>query len=309
MYNGLKKTLLISAIILLSNVAKSQFYFYNDQYFGSDTELEFGVSTGIMNSLTDLGGKKGLGKGFIKDLNWKNTQAQGGVFLSALYQGKIGGRIEATFGSVKAYDSILKNDNSEAKNRYNRNLSFRSPIFELSAMAEIHPLSFRNVDEFDSEPSRFSPYLLAGIGYYNFRPQASLNGVWIDLEPLRLEGQGFTQYAERKRYKTSQINVPVGIGIKYELGALLNARFEIVHRFLSTDYLDDVSTTYIDPTLFSSYLSPQQAALANALYARNAGTAPIWFSDPNNIRGDKKDKDAYFTINLKLSINLSRKKI
>jgi hypothetical protein len=303
-----KKLLMLICIALFcaTNI-KAQYYYYNDNYYGSDVDIEFGVSTGIMNSLTDLGGKKGLGKGFIKDLNWKNTQAQAGLFFSGLYQNKIGLRLEATFGKVKGYDSILKGDNSVAKNRYNRNLSFRSPIFEISTLAEIHPMAFFNkVDDFGSEPSRFSPYLLAGVGLFTFNPQAYLNGVWINLEPLRLEGQGFGQYPERKRYKTTQINVPVGIGIKYELGALATARAEIVHRFLSTDYLDDVSTTYIDPSLFASNLTPTQAAIANLLHDRSLVTGT---SNPNNIRGDAKDKDAFFTINFKLSIMLNRKRI
>lgn len=309
MFGNLKKFVSIFFVLVCLNISSyAQYYYYNDNYYSSDLDLEFGGSTGIMNALTDLGGKKGLGKGFIKDLNGKNTQAQGGFFLSGLYQGKVGVRIETTFGSVKAYDSILKNEAGPAKNRRDRNLSFRSPIFEVAALVEIHPLAFFQNDDFESEPSRLSPYLLGGVGLFTFRPQANLNGVWVNLEPLRLEGQGTSLYPERKRYKTTQINVPVGLGLKYELGALITARAEIVHRFLSTDYLDDVSTYFVDPTLFSTYLSPQQAALATQLHARSTSAAPPYISAPGAIRGDSNDNDAFFTVNLKLSINLNRKR-
>jgi hypothetical protein len=308
--NFLKKFIGTTALVFILTNCTGQYFFYNDKYFNSDIDIEFGVSGGMMNALTDLGGKKGLGKGFIKDLNGKNFQASGGIFMSGLYQQKIGLRLEATFGSVKAYDSILSGKTGVEKNRYDRNLSFKSPITEFSAMAEIYPLEiFRKDGDFtESEPPTLMPYILAGVGFYSFRPQAKLNGVWVGLQPLRTEGQGFSQYPEVKKYELSQINVPVGIGVKYELGPLLTARFELVHRFLSTDYLDDVSGTYIDPTLFNSYLNPAQAALAQQLHNRSYNTTP-GFSGPGGLRGDKKDKDAYFSFNFKLGLNLSRKKI
>ncbi len=306
----IKKTILISIFCIGSNfISKAQYFFYNDNYYSSDVDIEFGVSAGLMNALTDLGGKKGLGKGFIKDLNVKNTQVCGGVFLSGTYKEMVGFRLEGTFGSVKAYDSILKGGSGVEKNRYDRNLSFKSPISEFTAMVEIHPLEiFRQSDETEPEPPILSPYLLAGVGYYSFRPQANLNGVWVNLHPLHTEGQGFSQYPNSKNYNLSQINVPVGIGVKYELSALLTARAEIVHRFLSTDYLDDVSGTYIDPTVFSSYLNPTNAALATQIANRSYNTSP-GASGPGDIRGDNNRKDAYFSFNLKLGINLSRKKI
>lgn len=40
------------------------------------------------------------------------------------------------------------------------------------------------------------------------------------------------------------------MGVKYNLGRNVNLGFEVVHRFTSTDYLDDVSTTYAGVTAF-----------------------------------------------------------
>ena len=65
-------TLLLSLTIVmtgLSNYASAQYYFYNDSYYDSPVLFEVGGSLAIMNSLTDIGGKKGIGKKFIKDLN------------------------------------------------------------------------------------------------------------------------------------------------------------------------------------------------------------------------------------------------
>ena len=63
-------------------------------------------------------------------------------------------------------------------------------------------------------PPAVSPYILAGIGYFHFNPQANLNDNYVDLQPLHTEGQGFAEYPNVKEYKLSQINFPVGIGSK-----------------------------------------------------------------------------------------------
>jgi hypothetical protein len=298
-------SLLLTALLLAGKLSQAQYYFYNDQYYENDLLIEAGVSGGIMNCLTDLGGKKGLGKGFLKDLNMKNTQLSGGVYVTAMYRGAVGLRLEGSFGQVKAYDSVLKGVALPAKNRYERNLNFRSSISEIAAMLEIHPLYFRGGDV---EPSRISPYLLGGVGLFSFNPQGNINNTWVNLHPLRTEGQGFKEYPDRKVYKLRQMNVPLGFGVKYELNALFNARFEIVHRILFTDYLDDVSREYIDPAYFSNYLSPQQAALAQQLADRRGVINPNIVPAEGNLRGDSKDNDSYFTINFKIGLTLGRTK-
>ena len=44
---------------------EAQFYYYNDKYYDNPLAFEAGGSAGLMNSLTDLGGKKGIGKNFV----------------------------------------------------------------------------------------------------------------------------------------------------------------------------------------------------------------------------------------------------
>ena len=300
---------LLPLVLLLCNPfnqsLKAQYYYYNDKYYENAVVFELGVSGGIMNSLTDLGGKKGIGKNFIKDLNWKNSRLSFGAYLTAMYQNKIGVRLEGTFGSVKGYDSILKPVAASTSGRYERNLSFRSRIADFQLSVEAHPLMIM-LNE-DDEPPMFSPYLIAGIGYYSFDPQAQLNGQWYSLQPLRLEGQGFAEYPDRKPYKLHQVNFAGGLGVKYELNSVFNARLELVHRFLTTDYLDDASTDYINPNLFYAYLPTNQAAIAQQLYFRRNELNP---SDAvpgtGDQRGDPKDNDAFFTIMFKVGMTLGR---
>lgn len=123
---------------------------------------------------------------------------------------------------------------------------------------------------------------------------------------LHTEGQGFKEYPKRKDYKLRQLNIPVGAGIKYEINSFLNARVELVYRILDTDYLDDVSTTYIDGSLFPNHLPPSLAALAQQLYDRQGELDPTHDPVIDGQRGDPSDKDAFFSIQLKLGITLGR---
>ncbi|MEP6699660.1 MAG: hypothetical protein ABJA85_00025 [Bacteroidota bacterium] len=292
--------------IVFSQPLKAQYYYYNDKYYENAVVLEMGLSAGIMNCLTDLGGKKGIGKNFIKDLNWKNTKLSYGLYAIAMYQNKIGVRLQGTFGSIAGYDSILKQVETPSTGRYERNLSFKSKISDFQLALEIHPLFFKNYD--DEDFPLLSPYAVIGIGYYSFDPQAKLNGQWYALHPLKLEGQGFREYPDRKPYKLSQFNVAVGLGVKYEVNSLFNARLELVHRILNTDYLDDVSTNYIDPNLFYSYLPTNLAAIAQQLHNRKGELNPSDMTTVGDQRGDPSDNDAFFTIQLKFGMTLGRQK-
>jgi hypothetical protein len=284
------------------------FYYYNNKYYDNPIVFEIGGSFGMMNSLTDLGGKRGVGKGFIKDMRIATIRPCYGAYLMAMYNNVIGVRLEGTFGQVCGYDSILKKVASSTYGRYERNLSFKSRISEFQLGIEVHPLFFKNYE--DEEPPSISPYIVVGASVYSFDPQAQLNGQWYSLQPLHLEGQGFAEYPDRKNYSLTQVNFIAGFGIKYEVSSSINARLEFVHRFLTTDYLDDVSNyEFVDPTLFYKYLTPNQAAIAQQLYNRTNELNPADITYTQNLqRGDPKKKDSYFTIQLKVGVTLGRQK-
>ncbi len=294
--------------MLQSKNADAQYYFYDDDFYDSPFLFEIGASVGAMNCLTDIGGAKGVGKRFVKDLNLGTTSVSGGVFINAIYKNAVALRLEGAFGKISANDNVLKNVDplDIAFQRYNRNTSFRSKITEISLVTELHPLFiFINYEERESDPPKLSPYLLAGVGYYTCNPQTELNGKWIDLQPLSTEGQGFKEYPDRKVYKLQQINIPVGIGLKYELSRMVNLRGEFVYRVLQTDYLDDVSTTYVDPTLYSNYFTGTK--LANAVILSDRQITKV--TGPGGKRGSPKQNDAFFSLNLKLSLTIGRQKI
>jgi Domain of unknown function (DUF6089) len=273
--------------------------FSDDLYYNNKVTYEIGTSLGIMNCFTDLGGKKGTGKGFIKDINIANTQPAATIYLSAAYKYALVLRSEATWGVVKASDKILKDVKESTLGRYDRNLSFRSTIFELMLAAEIHPRYFKKYKAKEKLP-RFSPYALAGIGYFVFNPQTRYKGQYVDLKPLRTEGQGFAEYPDRKPYKLKQFNFPVGAGIRYKMSSSVNVGAECVYRILNTDYLDDVSTKYIDRKLFQKYMPAGLAATAEALYDRQKEINPNYIPVSGEIRGNPQKNDSYFSFVFKV---------
>ncbi len=291
--------ILFTIILFSTQYTFAQGDFFDDLYYDNKVTYEVGGSLGVMNCLTDLGGGKGIGKNFIKDINPGNTEPCGSVYLSAFYKNAIAIRTEAVWGIVKASDAVLKNIKESSGGRYDRNLSFRSSIFEISLLAEIHPRYFKKYNRKEKLP-RLSPYLLGGIGYFAFNPQAKLDNEWVDLRPLSTEGQGFAEYPSQKVYKLKQINFPVGGGIKYKLSSFINFSVECVYRILMTDYLDDVSTTYIDKTLFQKYFTGAELAKALTLHNRQNEINPTHNTSIGDIRGNPKKNDAYFSINFKL---------
>ncbi len=299
---------LIVVFLIGSKNTDAQYYFFDGEYYDNPILYEAGISLNAMNCLTDLGGHKGLGTKFLKDLNTGKTHLSGGVFFSVAYKNTVALRLEGTYGQISANDNVLVGITDIARERFNRNLNFRSYIIDVTAMLEIHPM-YVFIDWLAKEttPPRTSPYILGGIGYFSFNPQTKQGNRYIDLQPLSTEGQGFAEYPDRHVYKLNQINIPVGAGLKYELSPLINLRAEVVYRNTFTDYLDDTSTTYIDPALFDKYfgVGSQKAINARALYDQQLEK----HGGIDGRRGNPKNTDAYFTANLKISVIIGRERL
>jgi hypothetical protein len=272
--------------------------------------IDGGFTVGPMVFLGDLGGHFGKGTTFIKDYNFSTTKLAFGAFVAAYPQPWLGLRLSLNYGNITGDDGNITNKGGDEVTRLNRHLDFRSVILEANLMAEFYPTVFLE-DEPEDVTGRLRPYGLAGIGVYHFNPQGSYtdpvthNSTWVDLQPLHTEGEGFGA-GYPPNYKLTQFNIPLGAGIKYFFSEDLNVSFEIVHRKLFTDYVDDVSMRYIDPSLFAAHLSPSQAAIATTM----ANKSPLQFVpnsgyQPGNKRGDPSQNDAYFTMQFKVGFRIN----
>lgn len=144
--------------------------------------------------------------------------------------------------AIKANIMFAKVHASDAKSNglYERNLSFKSPITELSVQAEINFLRLYNQKSYN----HFSPYVFVGVAVFSFNPQTEINGKTYDLQPFGTEGQGLE--GQKKHYALCSFAVPFGIGLKVNIGRYVSLGAEWGVRFTCTDYLDDVSGTYYD---------------------------------------------------------------
>ena len=133
----------------------------------------------------------------------------------------------------------------EAADRYNRdylkprNLSFHSSIKEANVGFEFTFL--------DLSKTRFTPYMYGGFAYFHFNPWTyDNNGAKTFLKPLSTEGQGLSQFPSQKPYKLSQWAMAFSTGIKFAVTDEIIVGIELNQRKTFTDYLDDVSSFYVD---------------------------------------------------------------
>ena len=101
------------------------------------------------------------------------------------------------------------------------------------------------------------------------------------------------------------VGLKTGGGVKYMLSSKVQLGLEAGLRKLFTDYLDDLSSTYIDPSLFDKYLTPQQAINAKILNNRQLEN----HAGPGGKRGTRTNNDGYFTFCIKASVVIGRERM
>lgn len=274
-------------------------------------KLEVGIGLGPMFFLGDLGGSYGIGKDFIKDVDLPLTKISKGLYLNFYPTEWLGLRVAGNLGHLQGDDAQAPSKGGAERYRLKRNLKFESKISEAYAAIEIYPTVF--FEQYGGLEHKIRPYFLAGAGIFHFNPKAAYNEpgggtTMIALKPLRLEGQGFAEYPDRKEYSLTQKEFLAGGGVKYYLTESMYVGFEILHRKTFTDYIDDVSTKYINPALFNTYLTADQVPIARQLYFRENLINPgVSRPNPsvNEQRGDPKDNDAFFSSILRLGWRLN----
>jgi len=302
---GVRTLVLISSLLLLTTRSSSQ------SITTGNGKVELGLGIGPMFFLGDLGGNSGIGKStWLKDVQFPLTKLSKGIYLNIYPAEWIGFRLAINQGSLEGYDSATKDKGGEEVFRKMRNLQFRSSLLEGYAALEIAPTVF--LEKYDGLFGKLRPYGLIGIGVFHFNPKGKYyapdgTSKWVALQPLHLEGQGFPEYPDRKPYSLTQMEIPMGFGFKYYVKENFYVGFEILHRQTFTDYMDDVSKTYIDNSLFAKYLTPEQAAMANQLYYRQDfvpyTTQTRTPTDPQ--RGDATQNDAFFSSIIRLGWRLN----
>lgn len=199
----------------------------------------------------------------------------------------------ASYGKVGASDAYSSKPDVRA-----RNLSFQSKIYEGNLLLEYNL--------FDLNERKWTPYLSAGFALYHFNPYAfdSL-GRKVYLHGLSTEGQGLAAYPDRKQYKLIQAAIPFGGGIKLRVTDKVVIAYEIGLRKLFTDYLDDVSTRYVDEATLVAARGPGAARMA---YRGDELKDGLPYPAEGAVRGNAKTKDWYYISGIRVIIDLPSKK-
>jgi Domain of unknown function (DUF6089) len=241
----------------------------------------------------------GIGAGhYFGDLNTRAKLNAPKVAATAFFRKNFGNYVALRVGA--SFAQLGYSDQYNTHNTYMqaRNLSFNSKVWELTLQGDFNFFRFM-----PGEPEfSFTPYITFGAGIFSYDPYAYLRGRKVPLRALGTEGQGSTLYADRKQYSSMAICIPFGGGFKYSLNERVNIGFEILHRFTNTDYLDDVSKTYVDPAVFPANPdgTPSDGFL---LYDRS-----YELGEPIGIigrqRGNSKQKDQFVTAMFHVTFNL-----
>ena len=220
----------ILLIILCCNILPARSYSQHLSFGNEKTRIEVGLNFGPTFFLGDLGGHAGYGTKFIKDVNLELTKMMKGVFISVSPNKWLGFRLAAQYTYVSGRDNIINTDGVNELWRKQRNLDFRSNLWEVYGAIECYPMMLLNKNNEDYDP-RFKPYCFAGVGMFHFDPEGSItdsrgNQTWYKLHPLHTEGEGFAEYPDKKNYSLTQMNIPFGGGVRIELSERINTSFE-----------------------------------------------------------------------------------
>jgi hypothetical protein len=245
----------------------------------SFAQLQLGVFGGLSNYQGDL-----------VDKIYQAPRAAIGITAGYEISGRFNLRAGLTFAKVAGADSLNEKDYLRM-----RNLSFQSPITELSVTGEFNTLNM--------DIHRWSPYLFGGLALFRFNPYTfDQNGNKVFLQPLGTEGQGLAGYESSNLYARTQLAIPFGGGIKFNVSDQFRIALEVGMRKLFTDYLDDVSGNYADPADLLANRGPLSVDLSYREDEMPGGNAI--YPSKGDQRGSPKYKDYYYFTGLHLIYRL-----
>jgi opacity protein-like surface antigen len=210
--------------------------------------------------------------------SFRETHVAFGAFYRYNMMDHLTFKLALNYGGISGDDS-----KSRDAEQLNRNLNFKSSVTELALTGEFNLMGYQPYNL--NRP--FSPYLFGGIAVFRFNPKTSYNGDKVELQKLATEDVNYGLF---------QFAIPMGIGVKYALNDTWNIGMEAGARMTFTDYLDDVSTVYVNENTLLANGGEMAVALAN----RSTGDDVFTEGDA---RGNPDTKDLYFIIGLSISYN------
>ncbi len=318
MLKKMLKKLILLLLVISPFISSAQYRHFRAKRFKTSTssfyrrknnprpELILGV--GASNFLGELGGANQTGTFFVRDLEIKATAPSA----------QIAGRFKLNnHFAIKGglYYELVKGSDKLTKEPYrqNRNLSFKSNIFELSLQGEFFLTREQQGARYKIKNARgfksydFQAYLFLGVGGFYFNPKAFYYGSWENLQPLGTEGQGLP--GQKAKYSRVAFCIPYGIGVKEAINRYWSVGVEVGMRKTFTDYIDDVSGVYYDNNKLRAARGDMAADLADpSLSNLPAGIDGNGYQTAaGEVRGHSQHKDAYMFLNVTFSYKIPKK--
>lgn len=220
-----------------------------------------------------------------KRYDFKQAHLSGGVGATYDLSDHFSARMHLLFGKISGNDKYGKNPD--------RNLNFTTSVFEaqIGLQYYFYPLNSRSLN----------PYVFGGVAMFHFNPYTyDTSLVKYYLKPLSTEGEGVI--GGRNPYNLTQASIPFGGGVKLSLSDDINVGLELGLRKTFTDYLDDVSTSYVDQATLLAAKGPKAVELAYRGGELKDGNP---YPAAGRERGNPKSKDWYYFTGLTISFRLA----
>ncbi len=256
---------------------------------------DYGITVGTAQYFGDLNAAGAI----------NNTRQSLGIFFRKQFNDYIGLRVSGT------YAQLAYNSNSTSNPIYQKvqNLSFYDDVYEFAVQGDFNFFRYNSLEPYQ----RFTPYITLGLGVINYSPYVILTPQ-VQKEwnlPSNKQALRELETEEEKSYTNMAISCPLGVGFKFSINKKIGFFAEAVYRFTNTDYLDDVSKTYIgydeaiklktqpipsiayllqDPSIYSSFVPSE--TITPIGYIKGAK------------RGDPSTKDAFVIAQFGITWNI-----
>lgn len=270
---------------------------------------EFGFGLGTTTFMGDLGKHDSRTSTYFGDVGAGITKPSLTVWYRNTFNPRFAVKTGFTLSQIQGDDRLAKSTDRSSGDWYRsyRNLRFQSVLLEGSVTGEVHILRFIP----GSLTHRWTPYVSTGVGVVYFNPKADYNGELVALQPLGTEGQGLEQYPDRKKYSLIQAVIPIAMGVKVNISQRWTITGEIGHRVTFTDYMDDVSSTYVSQDDFINAYGTTQGQMIYELSHRSNEVDPDGaygaITAPGEYRGNPNGNDSYLCGSISISFRFGKK--
>ena len=302
----------VSVAVVPAAEAQSQhsiFRTFNDNQYVDPPGWSLGMNFGLSDLWGDVGTKSPINH-YTNDKYWNSPKFMGGLYVRYEPHPALGLRLGFSYGTLYANDNFndskarkASSEEDDAYQRDLRNLDVKDYVWEGQFLFEINPLRFNLKG---GEHHSFQPYILLGVGGFHFDPKGTYHDPTgfaadklVDLYDFHTEGEGMP--GGPKEYSKWQMNIPFGLGFRFDVGPHLGLGVEYLYRYCFTDYLDDVSGFYY-------YSGDQTTSPQNAIADKSWVIDPKVHHAAGELRGNPAVKDAYSTISINFFYKIKTRK-